>query len=94
MLKILWWLLGWLLGSALKRILIGAGLALFSSQVIQTLIDSYINKALSGMSFGGSSAILFLGLSGADVALSILIGALIARSFIEASKIGLRKITS
>jgi len=94
MVKILWWLLGLLLGSALKRILIGAGLALFASQAIQTLIDTYISKALSGMSFSGSTAIMFLGLSGADVAISILIGALMARAFIEASKIGLRKITS
>jgi hypothetical protein len=94
MLRLLFWALSFLLGSALKRILIGAGLALLSSQAIQALIDTYINKALNGMSFGGSSAIMFLGLSGADVAISILIGALMARAFIEASKIGLRKITS
>lgn len=94
MIKLLWWALGLLLGSALKRILIGAGLALVSSQAIQALIDTYINKALSGMSFAGSSAIMFLGLSGADVAISILIGALMARVFIEASKIGLRKVTA
>lgn len=94
MLKILWWILGLLLGSALKRILIGAGLALLSSQAIQGLIDVYIGKALNGMNLPGSSAIMFLGLSGADVAISILIGALMARAFIEASKIGLRKITS
>lgn len=94
MLKVLWWILGLLLGSAVKRVLIGAGLALISSQAIQGLIDVYINKALNGMSFAGSSAIMFLGLSGADVAISILIGALMARAFIEASKIGLRKVTS
>ena len=94
MIKLLWWALGLLLGSALKRILIGAGLALVSSQAIQTLIDTYINKALNGMSFSGSTAIMFLGLSGADVAISILIGALMARVFIEASKIGLRKVTA
>ena len=94
MLRLLFWALSFLLGSALKRILIGAGLALLSSQAIQALIDTYINKALNGMSFGGSSAIMFLGLSGADVAISIIIGALMARAFIEASKIGLRKITS
>lgn len=94
MLRVLYWILGLLLGSAVKRILIGAGLALISSQAIQGLIDVYIGKALNGMSFSGSTAIMFLGLSGADVAISILIGALMARAFIEASKIGLRKVTS
>lgn len=94
MLKAIFWILGLLLGSAVKRILIGAGLALISSQAIQGLIDVYITKALNGMNFAGSSAIMFLGLSGADVAISILIGALMARAFIEASKIGLRKVTS
>ncbi len=94
MAKAIFWLLGLLLGSAVKRILIGAGLALISSQAIQGLIDVYIGKALNGLNFAGSSAIMFLGLSGADVAISILIDALMARAFIEASKIGLRKVTS
>lgn len=94
MIRVLFWLLGLLLGSALKRVLLGAGLALVSSQAIQSLIDVYIGKALNGMNFAGSSAIMFLGLSGADVAISILIGALAARAMIEASKIGLRKVTA
>lgn len=94
MIKLLWWILGALLGTALKRVLIGAGLALASSYSIQSIIDTYINKALNGMNFGASTALQFLGLSGADVAISILIGALMARAFIEASRIGLRKVTA
>lgn len=43
------------------------------------------------MSTGASSAMAFLGLSGADVAISILIGALIARATMEAMNLGLKK---
>ena len=83
-----------LLGSAFKRLLIGAGLGLVSSQVILTLINTYITKAIDNMSFSASTAIQFLGLSGADVAISVLIGALIARATFEASQIGLKKISA
>lgn len=93
-LRFLYWIIGFVLGSALKRILVGAGLALVSSQIILTIINIYINKALNGMSMGASSAMAFLGLSGADVAISILIGALIARASMEAMNLGLKKITA
>lgn len=92
--KILFTIGTYLLGSAVKRILIGAGLGLVSSQVILSIIDIYINKAMNNMSFGASTAIQFLGISGADVALSVLIGALITRATLEASKIGLKKLSS
>ena len=72
----------------------GAGLAIVSSQIILCIINVYINKAISEMSFGPSSAMAFLGLSGADVAISILIGALIARATMEAMNLGLKKVTA
>ena len=93
-LRFIFWIIGFVLGSALKRILVGAGLAIVSSQIILSIINVYINKALSGMSFGPSSAMSFLGLSGADVAISILIGALIARGTMEAMNLGLKKVTA
>jgi hypothetical protein len=92
--RLLYWVIGFVLGSALKRILLGAGLAIVSSQIILNIINVYINKALSGMSTGASSAMAFLGLSGADVAISILIGALIARATMEAMNLGLKKVTA
>ena len=92
--KILFTIGTYLLGSALKRILIGAGLGLVSSQVILSIIDTYIGKAMSNMNFSAGTALQFLGLSGADVALSVLIGALIERATLEASKIGLKKLSS
>ena len=66
-LRFIYCIIGFVLGSALKRILVGAGLAIVSSQIILSIINVYINKALSGMSTGASSAMAFLGLSGADV---------------------------
>jgi ABC-type cobalamin transport system permease subunit len=93
-LRLLYWVISFVLGSALKRILVGAGLAIASSQIILSIINVYINKALSGMSTGASSAMAFLGLSGADVAISILIGALIARATMEAMNLGLKKVTA
>lgn len=92
--KIIFTLGTFLLGSALKRILIGAGLGLVSSQVILSLINVYIGKAINNMDFAAGTALQFLGLSGADVALSVLIGALIARATLEASKIGLKKLSA
>lgn len=92
-LRFIYWIIGFVLGTALKRILLGAGLALVSSQIILTTINVYINRALSGMSFNGSNAMMFLGLSGADVAISVMIGALIARATMEAMNLGLRKMT-
>ena len=93
-LRFIYWIIGFVLGSALKRILVGAGLAIVSSQIILSIINVYINKAPSGMSTGASSAMAFLGLSGADVAISILIGALIARATMEAMNLGLKKVTA
>lgn len=92
--KILFTVGSYLLGSAFKRILIGAGLGLVSSQVIFNLINIYIGKAINNINFSAGTALQFLGLSGADIALSVLIGALIARATLEASKIGLKKLSS
>lgn len=92
--KVLYTIGVYLLGSAFKRILLGSGLALVSSQVILTLIQTYISYALSNTSFGTSSVLSFLGISGSDVAISVLIGAITARATIEASKLGLKKIST
>lgn len=92
--KILFTIGSYLLGTALKRILIGAGLGLVSSQAILSIINIYIQKATNNMNFGAGTVMQFLGLSGADIALSVLIGALIARATLEASKIGLKKLSS
>ena len=81
-----------LLGSALKRLLIGAGLGLASSQIIISIVRNFINDGISGISSGGGVVMSFLGLSGCDVALSVLIGAVIARATINSMGLTLKKV--
>lgn len=90
--KILFTILTYLLSSLVKRILIGAGLALVSSNVLLGLINRYMVHAQGKLDFAYTLPLHFLGLCGADVAISILVGALIARATIEATKVGLKKI--
>lgn len=80
-----------LLGSALKRILIGAGIGLVSSQIILTIVRQFIDQGLNGLFSGGGVVLSFLGMSGCDVALSVLIGAVVARATINSMGVSLRK---
>lgn len=80
-----------LLSGAFRSILVGAGLGLATSQIILSLTNKYINAGITGVSGIGGSMIAFLGLSGADVALSIIIGAVVARATINSLKISLVK---
>ncbi|XID75131.1 DUF2523 family protein [Alkanindiges sp. WGS2144] len=81
-----------LLGSAVKRMLLGAGLGLMSSQIILTIVRQFINQGLSGLFSNGGVVLSFLGLSGCDVALSVLIGAVIARATINSMGLTLKKV--
>lgn len=73
----------YLLGSALHRILTGAGLTLGTASVslvvVQDLID-YTRSNLSGISDFGAAMI---DLSGTDVALSLTVSAILTRMTIE-----------
>jgi len=80
-----------LLSGSVRSMLVGAGLGLATSQLILSLTNRYITSALSGVSGVGGSMVSFLGLAGADVALSIIIGAVIARATINSLKISLVK---
>lgn len=83
-----------LLSGGIKTMLVGAGLGLATSQIILSLTNKYINAGLTGVSGIGGSMVAFLGLSGADVALSIIIGAVVARATINSLKISLVKSTA
>jgi len=80
-----------LLSGGFKTILVGAGLGLATSQFVLALTNRYISSALNGVSGIGGSMVAFLGLSGADVAISIIIGAVVARATINSLKISLVK---
>lgn len=75
----------------LKNALTGAGLGLATSQVILTLVNRYIDYAVQQMNLVSVAGLL--GLCGFDVALSIIIGALVARATIQSQAISLRKTT-
>ncbi|WP_262010362.1 DUF2523 domain-containing protein [Acinetobacter baumannii] len=92
--KILYTALTLLLGSALKRVLLGAGIGLFTTHVIQGFISIYIARATQNMSFGTSSALAFLGMCGGDKAIGILIGALSTYAIIKSAQIGIQKLSS
>lgn len=68
--------------SFIKQALLGAGLGLVTSTVILTMVNKYISTAINNMSSIGSMAGL-MGLSGLDVALSIIIGAIVCRATIS-----------
>lgn len=73
-----------------KRVLVGMGLGLASGAVVLTVINYYINKiVMSASRLGDMAAILHLG--GMDVAVSIIIGAVIVRATIGATKVSLTK---
>jgi len=92
--KILYTALTLLLGSALKRVLLGAGIGIFTTNVVQGFIAMYIGRATSNMSFGPSAALSFLGMCGGDKAIGILIGALSTYAIIKSAQIGIQKLSS
>lgn len=92
--KILYTALTLLLGSALKRVLLGAGIGLFTTTVVQGFIAMYISRATSNMTFGPSTALAFLGMCGGDKAIGILIGALSTYAIIKSAQVGIQKLSS
>lgn len=88
--KLLFIALSFFASSFLKQALLGAGLGLLSGAFVLTLVNQYINQAVSSMSSIGSVAGL-MGLAGLDVALSIVIGAVVCRATISSLSIRLSK---
>ena len=73
-----------------KRVLLGMGLGLASGAIVLTVINYYVNKIVaSAGALGDMAAILHL--AGMDVAISIVIGAVIVRASIGATKLSLSR---
>lgn len=73
-----------------KNMLIGAGLGLASSAIVLTVVNHYINKIIaSAGALGQMAAILHLG--GMDIAISIVIGAVVVRATLVSTKLSLVK---
>ncbi len=77
-------------GSFLSRVLHGAGLRLATAGFILTFVNYYIVMAVNSLS-GAGVVLGLVGLSGTDVALSIIVGALVARTTIDSLNIRLVK---
>lgn len=79
--KILMLLAGFLLQSAVKKLLLGAGLGLVSMAVIQAIFDQYMHYTFNSIygAGGQSVAFSFIYMFGLDRAISIILGAVTAR---------------
>ena len=88
---ILFGLTSWLLSNFAKKVLIGAGVTIVSGAVINIILTTYINKAISASNQIDSTYLGLLSISGLDHAISIIIGALIARATLLAANLSLKK---
>lgn len=81
-----------LFGGMGKRVLVGMGLGFASGAISLAVINYYINKIVSSAgALGDMAAILHLG--GMSTALSIIIGAVVVRASLGATKLSLTKLT-
>lgn len=88
---ILFGLTSWLLSNFAKKVLLGAGVTIVSGAVINIVLTTYINKAISASSQIDSTYLGLLSISGLDHAISIIIGALIARATLLAANLSFKK---
>ena len=88
---ILFGLTSWLLSNFAKKVLVGAGVTIVSGAVINIILTTYINKAISVSNQIDSTYLGLLSISGLDHAISIIIGALIARATLLAANLSFKK---
>ena len=88
---ILFGLTSWLLSNFAKKVLLGAGVTIVSGAVINIVLTTYINKAIAASSHIDSTYLGLLSISGLDHAISIIIGALIARATLLAANLSFKK---
>jgi hypothetical protein len=75
--------------SAAKNMLTGAGLGLATAGFILTVLNHYIDSFAQSMN--GLQIVGLLAISGVDVAMSVIIGALVTRATIQSQSISLTK---
>ena len=88
---LLFGLTSWLLSNFAKKVLLGAGVTIVSGAVINIILTTYINKAISASNQIDSTYLGLLSISGLDHAISIIIGALIARATLLAANLSFKK---
>lgn len=88
---ILFGLTSWLLSNFAKKVLVGAGVTIVSGAVINIILTTYINKAISASNQIDSTYLGFPFQACLDHAISIIIGALIARATLLAANLSFKK---
>lgn len=78
-----------LLKGAIRQMLTGAGLALTTAAVSLALINQLIQRVQAELSGLPSLAIALINLSQVDAALSLMLGAVVARATINAARLQL-----
>ena len=81
-----------LLSIGIKRALMGAGLGLASYAGLSTMLDRMITNATMQMQGGSDVALAFLGISGMDTALSMIMSAALVSVTIFGAKLSLVKV--
>lgn len=78
---------GWL-----KDVLTGAGLTLGTSAVVLTALNTAISKVRDDVGQMSAELLALMHLSGIDVAMSIIIGAIVTRHTLQSTKLTLKKL--
>lgn len=89
--QMLFALTSWLLSNFAKKVLAGAGVTLISGAVFNAILAAYINKAITASSSINPTYLGLLSISGLDHAISIIIGALVARATLMAANVSFKK---
>lgn len=81
-----------LLDIGIKRALSGVGLGLATYAGISELLDKLISDANASLASGDGKILSIIGLTGIDVALSLILSACVIRATITSSSVFLQKI--
>ena len=81
-----------LLSIGIKKALMGAGLGLASYAGLSAMLDNMITSAALQMQGGSDVALAFLGMSGMDTALSMVMSAVLVRATIFGASLSLVKL--
>ena len=80
-----------LLSVGIKKALLGAGLGVASYAGLSSMLDSMINASVAQMQGGSAIALSFLGMSGMDTALSMVMSAVLVRATIFGATLSIVK---
>ena len=92
MARILLLVFGFVLESAIKRLLVGAGLGLVSMITIQTYFDQKLQQAINQTGAFDNWVLGLLAIAKMDTCLSIIVAAVIARVAISSAQLSLKKL--